>query len=99
MQFEYCQICTWSVPVGTLCCEVCTTLLANPAQTCLAEARVIVGQLWRSLGARAVQARYQDARKARREQEHHTWWETFVQRNGVSTPAKKRLARVTETDV
>lgn len=99
MQFEYCQICTWSVPVGTRCCEVCTALVANPAQRCLAEARVIVGQLWRSLGSRAVQARYQAARKARREQEHQVWWETFVRRNVLSTPAKKRLACVTKNDV
>lgn len=99
MQFAYCHICTWSVPVGTLFCEVCTAFVANPAQTCLPEARVIVGQLWRGLGARAVQARYQSARQARREQEHQAWWKTFVQRNGLSTPAKKRLARVTETDV
>lgn len=83
MQFEYCQICAWSVPVGEPWCEVCTTLLANPAQTCVAEARVIVGQLRRALGTAAARARYGAAHQARRHAQSQAWWEVFVRRNGL----------------
>lgn len=84
MQWEYCALCAWSVPLKTWLCEVCTTLLANPQQTSLAEARVIVEQLGRALGADALEARYQAARQARRDTETHVWWEAFVQRNACA---------------
>jgi hypothetical protein len=82
MQWEYCALCAWSVPLETWLCEVCTTLLANPAQTCVAEARVIVGQLRRALGEEALQARYQEAQQARREQVSAEVWAEFLQRDG-----------------
>lgn len=83
MQWEYCAMCLWSVPMGTRLCEVCAALLANPAQRCMAEARVIVGQLWRALGEHALRSRYQAARAARRQAGTTAWWEDFVRRNGA----------------
>ena len=86
MQFEYCQICAWSVDVGTRLCEVCQALLANPLQTLLAEQRVIVGQLHRALGDEALQARYEAAKTARRATLNAAWWNMFVvlnQRKGT----------------
>lgn len=83
MQFEVCQMCAWSVDVGTRLCEVCTALLANPLQTLLAEQRVIIGQLHRALGEPALAARYQAARQARHEAVAQASWADFLKRNRV----------------
>jgi len=80
MQWQYCALCAWSVPLETWLCEVCTTLLANPAQTSLAEARVIVEQLWRAIGHVAMEGRYQAAKQARRETVSARSWAEFLQR-------------------
>jgi hypothetical protein len=88
MQWDYCQICAWSVPVGTRFCEVCTVLLANPAQTCVAEARVIVEQLGRAVGQAALRHRYQEAQQARRRAVDVAVWEDFMRRNGEEQRAE-----------
>jgi hypothetical protein len=85
MQWERCPLCAWSVPLGAWLCEVCQALLANPDQTSVAEARVIVGQLGRALGDVALRGRYQAARTTRKAAASAGWWQDFLRRNGLET--------------